>query len=306
VLALFAAMLWKLRDNAKMAFSGLWVLIALIPVLNLESVGQNVFAERYLYIPSAGLCLLIPALAERYARSLSVGGVQIAASAIIAGLALLTVARNPVWRDEKTFYTSTLAVSPDASMMHQNLGRVYYQEKNLSAALAEFEAARSAAGRAFIPSLSDTYNALVGISTVHADVGRLEDAWQTASEAKLLDGTRAEAFFILGTIRSRQQRDAEAEPLLKRAVTLNPSDSAARVNLGSILLFLGKPGEAEEQFRSALAVNPDLLPGLLGLAMCREQMGRHAEAIMMLKEVLVREPGNSVALQLLSKINSKK
>jgi tetratricopeptide (TPR) repeat protein len=286
-------------------FTAGWILFSLSPVLSLESVGQNVFAERYLYIPSIGLCLFLPALAEHYGNALSIRRVQILAGAIVALYGSLTLMRNPVWRDEKSFCMATLAVSPDAAMMHQNLGIVYYKERNFSAALTEFEAARAGCARAFIPSVRDAYNALIGVSTVYSDVGRLEEAWRSASEARSLDPDWGEAYFLLGTIRSRQGRDAEAEPLLRRAVELNPADLEARVNLGSVLFFREKPAEAEEHFQAALKLEPQSMPARLGLAMCYARSGRQHEATQLVKEVLARDPGNPDALRLLQQFEPK-
>jgi tetratricopeptide (TPR) repeat protein len=298
-LSVFVGMAVICRRNLKLLIVAGWALIALAPVLSFESVGQNVFAERYLYIPSAGFCLFLPGIARSLGTKFSQRQVQVFGIAIVAAFALLTLKRNPVWRDEKTLYLSTLSVSPWAAMMHQNLGDVYYREGNSSAALNEFEAAFTSSVRAFVPSKRDQYNALIGISTVYLDTDRLEQAWQTASEAGRLDQGGAEAYFLLGTIRSKQERDAEAESLLKKAVALKPDHVAAQINLGSVLISEGKPAEAAQHFRLALQIDARSLPAQVGIAMSYEQTGHHSEAVRMLKEVLAQDPGNPYALQLL-------
>jgi Tfp pilus assembly protein PilF len=305
LVALCTALVAGLRRHKLPLFLAGFVLVSLAPVLSLERVGQNVFAERYLYLPSAGFCLFITTLAVRFGgKALFRRGGRVLAGATVAVYTLLTVVRNPVWRDEKTFYTATLAISPGAAMMHQNLGALLYREKQLPAALGEFEAARASSARAFIRSGRDTCNALVGIATVYLDMGRLEEAWQAAGAARDVDPGSQEAYFILGTVRSRQARDAEAEPLLAKAVALKPGDLAAQVNLGSVLLFRGKVAEAEEHFRSALALDPRSIPARLGLAMCRQQSGRQLEALRIVNEVLQEQPGNANARRLLDGIRA--
>lgn len=219
----------------------------------------------------------------------------------LASLALVWM-RNPVWRDEKTLYTATLAVSPGAAMMHQNLGALYYREGKLAEALAEFEAARAASESAFVRSARETRDALVGIATAQMALGRLEDAWRAAAEAQRLDPECRQAWFILGSVRTRQGRDAEAEPLLEKAVSLAPSDAAARVNLGSVLLFRDKRDRAEEQFRAALALEPGSVPARLGLAMCRAGAGDRQEALRIVREILREQPDNADARRLLDQI----
>jgi hypothetical protein len=140
-------------------------IVALIPVLSLTSVGRNVFTERYLYIPSLGVCLLIPALMDRY-----LGAFRKPATLALAGIAALlgwlTIQRAAVWRDDRTLYTTTLAVSPDAAPFHLNLGIHYFRQRNLPAARREFVAGLEADSKMLVSSPQDRYNALLGLSSV--------------------------------------------------------------------------------------------------------------------------------------------
>ena len=78
----------------------------------------------------------------------------------------------------------------------------------------------------------------------------------------------------------------KAEPLLAKAVALRPSDLAAQVNLGSVLPHRGKLAETEEHSRSAPALEPRSIAARRGVVMCRQQAGRHLEALRMINEVL--------------------
>jgi hypothetical protein len=46
-------------------FAALWVFLTLLPALDLNALGRNPFTERYLYLPSAGFCLLVILAAAR-------------------------------------------------------------------------------------------------------------------------------------------------------------------------------------------------------------------------------------------------
>ena len=52
------------------AFAGLWVFITLLPVMNIYALGRNAFAERYLYLPSVGFCLLVAGVAASIVKRL--------------------------------------------------------------------------------------------------------------------------------------------------------------------------------------------------------------------------------------------
>jgi hypothetical protein len=57
LIALITASVYRFRSHPLATFAVAWVFLTLVPVLNLNALGRNVFAERYLYIPSAGFCL---------------------------------------------------------------------------------------------------------------------------------------------------------------------------------------------------------------------------------------------------------
>ena len=65
VLAAIAGLIYLVRRAPLPAFAALWVGITLLPAMDIYAVGRNVFAERYLYLPSIGFCLLLVLAATR-------------------------------------------------------------------------------------------------------------------------------------------------------------------------------------------------------------------------------------------------
>ncbi len=61
---------------------------------------------------------------------------------------------------------------------------------------------------------------------------------------------------LLGMVLSAQLKDSDAHTHLQRAVQLNPGWAAARANLGVNLDKLGKSSLAEQELKSALAIDP--------------------------------------------------
>jgi Tfp pilus assembly protein PilF len=303
LLAAWMWLTWKvLNRDLRLSFLAGWTVFTLIPVLNIGSVGKNVFCERYLYIPSLGFCILLIALVvslwdERFRMEISAAGMV-----VVAVFAALTIQRNPVWRDNRTLLTMTLGVPPDVTKRHQDLGISYLRSGALESALSEFEEALRTEEQIFIRSPENQYAALIGISTVHMQAGRFDQAWDYAAKARALYPERGDAFRILGTIRSAERKDGEAEELLSRCVALNPSDIAAQVNLGSVLLLRRNPSAAEDHFRRALELDPLSVPARLGLAFSLEQLGHRSDALASIREILARDPGNAEALKALKEL----
>lgn len=294
------------RPHSKALFLSLWPFITLAPVLNLGTVGLNMFTERYLYIPSLGVCLLIPALVFIHCSE----SVQIVARnigvALILVLAGLTIWRNTIWKDNKTFYTATLSVSPDAAAFHNNLGVVYFKEGNLAAARREFESALRANEAAFLRSEPEQSSSYLGLSSVANAEGKLEEALRSAQEALRRKPDSDDAHQTLGMLLAKTGRYKESEELMRKALEINPSNSAAHVNLGNLLMIRNDLAGAEREFRLAMELDPLSAGPRVSLGALLFRTGHTSEARGVIGEALRLEPANFHARQILQAIDSGK
>ena len=135
-LGALAALAWRQRTPAAVRYGLLWMALGIAPALNLTGVGQNVFAERYLYLPSVGFCWIAGMAWEWWAARPS----RLAWAAGIAILCVggwVTAARNTDWRDDLTLLQVTVAQSPEAGILHNNLAGAYVQRNEFDRALEE-------------------------------------------------------------------------------------------------------------------------------------------------------------------------
>lgn len=88
------------------AFWGAWVAVALVPVSNVLVPIGAIQAERFLYLPSVGACALLALLFSR-PEAVRVGLLAI----LLFGA--LTLARNPVWRDNASLLDARMADAPE-------------------------------------------------------------------------------------------------------------------------------------------------------------------------------------------------
>ncbi len=100
----------------------------------------------------------------------------------------------------------------------------------------------------------------------------------------------------LGLLEARQQHYAEAVPLYRRALHMDPDVPGLRLNLGLALFKGGHPKEAILEFRTALRTVPPDSPQaqrlrlLIGTA--HYGLGEYAEAVPFLQSAAVRDPQN--------------
>jgi len=99
----------------------IWFFVALAPVSNLLMPIGTIRAERLLYLPSVGICLVLGEalgilLAKR--RRLAVA----LAALLLVTLGAVAARRNMVWQDQETLVRSTLADAPNSARAHHMFG----------------------------------------------------------------------------------------------------------------------------------------------------------------------------------------
>ena len=103
----------------------LWFLGAVLPMLGLSGFGSHAFADRFTYLPFAGLSLALlgPLLVGSRPKA--------AAAALCAAMAALAAAsawQTTFWRNDGTLMRRTLAVDGDRNVIaHVNLARHLYE-----------------------------------------------------------------------------------------------------------------------------------------------------------------------------------
>ena len=89
---------------------------------------------------------------------------------------------------------------------------------------------------------------------------------------------------------------AAAEQLYRRAMNMDPADSAAPFNLGNVLRALGKGLEAETAYRAAVKADPRFAQAWYNLADLLDAQRRTQEAIACLDRALEADPGYADAM----------
>lgn len=132
--AAVAAVAYSYRRVPLAGFAISWVFLTLVPVLDVRAVGRNVFAERYLYIPSVGFCALVVWLAARGIARLPNGwrpwaGIGVLMT-VMALFFMQTIERNADWHDPFTFFSRTVQTSPNSPDMQNGLAELLRSQRN--------------------------------------------------------------------------------------------------------------------------------------------------------------------------------
>jgi protein O-mannosyl-transferase len=261
----------------------LWYLGTLVPVIGLVQVGTQGMADRYTYIPSIGLFIMICwgvfDLVQFGARVLDqqilknrnqwVPGGFCLATLVLCGLA--TSNQLQYWRDGGALCSRAIALDPNNFLARVSYG-VYLLNRGLVLeARLEFQKA---------VQISPQYSlARAFHGVVLRRVGELDAAAAELRIAVELNPADIAAQTALGAVFLDQNLPAEAAAKFALALHNEPDDPNTHYLMGKALAMQGRLDEAGEQFSEALRLQPQLPDAHYQLGVVLSMQHKTTEAV---------------------------
>lgn len=183
-----------IRWNNRAAIFGLfWFCVNYLPIANIVPIPSWPMAERYMYIPAAGLCLIAGEFFRHiYSRYRLKQLVWVGACIIVIALAVLTVKRNQEWKDDVSLFAGTIKIDPSSVEGHFNLGNALMDRGDWVGANLEWEKVLQ------IDSVHS--GALTQIGTLLATQGEFQQAEQYYNAALRSNPQNVMAYYNLGKL----------------------------------------------------------------------------------------------------------
>jgi tetratricopeptide (TPR) repeat protein len=249
-----------------------WIALFLLPVLRVVGVNAAVIAERFLYLPSVGVCGLFGHLFDRFALR---DGMRLPAFAALAALACAagagTVARSLVWRDELTLFRDMVKTSGDSAAVFTNLSIATRERGLLDEAVAH--GLRAVQLR---PDAADTH---IALGAAYIANGRMPEAAAALEKAARIAPDSAEALSNLGIAYMNLGRREEALAAYLAAQRLSPYRPEIPANLGILYYEWGRYAEAVGSLRGAIGLKPDYAMARSLLGVCYAKLGDRQRAL---------------------------
>ncbi|XP_060101128.1 protein O-mannosyl-transferase TMTC2 isoform X2 [Heteronotia binoei] len=237
------------------------LIIPFIPATNLFFYVGFVIAERVLYIPSMGFCLLITVgtralyikTQKRFLKNL----IFFATAALLFLYGLKTFVRNGDWQNEEMLYKSGIKVNPAKAW--GNLGNVLKSQSKISEA---------------------------------------ENAYRNALYYR---SNMADMLYNLGLLLQESSRFSEALHYYKLAIGSRPTLASAYLNTGIILMNQGKAEDARRTFLKCSEIPDENLKDphahkssvtscLYNLGKLYHEQGQYEDALTVYKEAIQKMP----------------
>lgn len=245
-----------------------FMILPFLPASNLFFPVGFVIAERVLYMPSMGFCILIAygfhVLSLKWSKKMT----WTLFSLLLLSHSIKTYNRNTDWESEYTIFMSGLKVNQRNAKLFNNVGHALESEGRYSEALNFFHKAVSVQ--------EDDVGAHINVGRTYNHLKMFKEAEEAYLRAKSLlpkakPGESYQAriapnhlnvFLNLANLISKNStRLEEADLLYRQAISMRSDYTQAYINRGDILIKLNRTKEAQEVYERALlydSTNPDI------------------------------------------------
>jgi tetratricopeptide (TPR) repeat protein len=253
--AISAAVLRVARQRPYFAIGWLWYVIMLAPVIGLVQVGAQARADRYMYLPSIGLTIMLAWGAADFLKQRAL--VALATASCVAAAAVTTVQLS-YWQNSRTLFQHAVDVTADNYLAHHNLGVALAESPGtLDQAIEHYQAA--------LHIKPDYVRAHTDLGSALAKSGRVPEAMAEFHAALALDPDLAIPHNNLGNTYAQIGMWDQAIGEYQAALRIDPEYGDARRNLAEAEYDLGlafaKAGghnfEAIAHLEAALRAKPD-------------------------------------------------
>jgi tetratricopeptide (TPR) repeat protein len=249
---------WRYRREFPLASFGYFgFLLLLAPTSSFVPI-RDVAVERRLYLPFICLLLITVDLLRRWKASRMMMAGAMAAVCAVAGS--LSYQRNAVWNNALALWEDTSAKSPGNARARFQLAYAQWQSGQCAPAAANYERVSQ------MQKPDDRL--LIDWAYALECAGKTEEAVAKMREAIRIQPS-AHSYAVIGMIYGKHGRADEALEALNSAEKADPNFDMTYVYRGNVFASRGQMAEAANEYRRALAINPNNLAAQQGLTMAQ-------------------------------------
>jgi len=281
VLALLIALaLWSLRRSRPLLLGLAAFAVFLLPASNLLFPVGTLMAERLLYLPSFGLCLIAGHLGAGFARAGRPARDAVVFSAVVLlGLAgARTWTRIPAWNDNGTLALTDVKLQPRSAKLQAGAGIALHNAGQDLGAEADYRQA--------LQIWPDYAQIHYNLALLLEKRGARDEAITHLKEAGRIAPHNPQPFKLLAPRFEAAGRTEEALAAYASGTAADPGDLPFRFNYGRALLAAGKT-EAGLAVLQAISKEAERsYVGVLAEALTADARGEAREAAMLYGRVI--------------------
>ncbi len=245
------AVLYYIKKLPFLFVGWFWYLGTLVPVIGLVQVANQAMADRYTYLPSIGIAIMlawgIPVLFSR--ENTKKMFLLWAGVAVIIFLAVLTWRQCGYWKNSATLFSHALRVTENNHLAHNNLGLTFIKEGRIREAIYHYNKT--------ISIVPDVYFYYINRGIAYTRAGEYQPALNDYNKAVSLAPNNPDAYYFRGSFYGKNGQHQLAIEDFNKAISLNPDYILAYNNRGNVYADMAQYQNAIENYNEAIRLNPD-------------------------------------------------
>ena len=294
-----AAVIYMARRRHNLApllMGWLWYLGTLVPVIGLVQVGLQSMADRYTYLPSIGIFIMVAWGAARLSdgwrrRNIVLG---ISAALLLIGLTLCTRAQVRHWKNSLALFGHGVQATPNNHIVHYHYANALVKDGRLDEAAFHFQKSLR-----INPRFEKPYD---GLAKLFYKQRRFDEAIAVCTNRLRLGKPDPAIYHRLGMSYYSKGDIGRAIQSFKESLRLKPDSVPSHENLAKVLVRVGNPDAIITHLTEAIQLNPNIAPTHYTLALALNIKGRTEEAITHFAQALRLKPNWEKPMNSLARI----
>ncbi len=247
-----ACMIMAKRRKLWLAVWGYYV-VTLVPVLGIVQVGGQAMADRFTYLPSLGLFLIMGLAVARASVAISALGKwrltvklfsSILALIVFASLLSLTFRQIDKWQNSVVLWSYVIGKEPDrVPVAYNNRGLAFKKSGRFDEAIADFEKTI-----ALDPSRNKAYN---NLGVLYLNAGLFDKSIECFNKSIAINPKDVESYNNRGAFYAYTGQYEKALEDFSKTIELKKDDAAAYYNRGILYRRAGYKELAVSDFQRA-------------------------------------------------------
>ncbi|MBD3420024.1 MAG: tetratricopeptide repeat protein [Chitinivibrionales bacterium] len=240
------------RKKTPYLFVGWFIyVIMLIPVIGFIQAGSQAMADRYTYMPTIGLLIMLTGSVGYFYRKKpkALPALVVAATCGSALLAYLTIKQNAVWKNSQSLYSNAISKDPYNYLAYCNLGTFYLNNNQFGRAINYL--------RSSLAIYPGYRMALSNLGIAYLREAQKDSAKKYLELAIANDSTNSPALLHLGILHAQSGNDSSANDYIHKSCYYAQDDWEPVFRLGLLHLKNEKYYRAKKCLTQSLRLHSD-------------------------------------------------
>lgn len=248
-----------------------FIIVPFLPAMNIFFRVGFVIAERVLYLPSIGFCILVVTGVSNLCQNKERREVvRYCMYYLVVIFMLRSIHRSDQWRQEMPLFLSGAKVCPLNAKVHYNIAKLNGDSGNTEVAIEKYRLA--------IRLNSEYDQAMNNLGNILKEKGQLQEAEQLLLKAVKIRDDFAAAWMNLGIVQAALHKNSSAEISYYTAIKHRRRYPDCYYNLGNLYLEMGKHHLAIQAFKNATQQKPDHVNAWGNMVILMDNLGYTSEA----------------------------